>query len=78
MAMTDGLSAGVRVELRLESRVSFADDLAFFGRRVGPRTGPEKRTTADREDYSLRRLLVALFALDRLELPLSVRASGDG
>jgi len=74
MTLRGELRAGVRVELRLQGRDSLADDLAFFGRSVGPRTGPKRRTAAQREDYSLRRLLVALVALKRLELPVSVQA----
>lgn len=63
-----------RLNLRLSSRTALADDLAFLGRTVGPRRGPDARNHAQKEDYCLRRWLIAMAAADRLALPLTVEA----
>jgi hypothetical protein len=61
-----------RVQLRLRSRTTLADDLGLFGRVVGPRRGPDARTHGSKEDYCLRRWLVAMTAVDRLRFPVTV------
>ena len=54
---------------------SFSDDLGSLGACVGPRTGCAKRTQGQKEDYVLRRVLVALHRQGRLNFPFTVRAS---
>ncbi len=61
-----------RVHLRLQSRRTLADDLGLFGRAVGPRRGWDARTQGEKEDYCLRRWLVAMTAVDRLLFPTIV------
>ena len=56
---------------------TFVEDLGETGSWVGPRTGPNKRTQGDKEDYVLRRLLIALRQADRLEFPVELRATHD-
>jgi len=53
------------------------DDLGGIGESVGPRTGPNKRTHGEKEDFVLRRLLVAWKQIKELDLPVAVRASRD-
>ncbi len=59
---------------------TFADDLGALGAWVGPRTGPDRRTQGQKEDYVLRRLLVAWHRTGRLSYPieLTARTEGDG
>ena len=64
-----------RLELRVSSAASFSDDIAGFGRAVPPR-GPNRKVF-HREDYSLRRLLVALQALGRIRFPFVAIASAS-
>ncbi|MCZ0945745.1 MAG: DUF29 domain-containing protein [Gammaproteobacteria bacterium] len=54
---------------------NFTDDLAALGAWVGPRTGSAKRTKEQKEDYVLRRVLVALRRQGELTFPFTVRAS---
>ena len=53
---------------------TLADDLGVLGSWVGPRTGPVKRTNGQKEDYVLRRLLVAWKETRRLSFPVQVLA----
>lgn len=64
--------------LRLTSRETFSDDLAYFGRTVGPRRGKDKRNHRQKENYCLRRWLVAMYAADRLQFPIEVAAVDRG
>ena len=56
---------------------SFADDLGGLGAWVGPRTGLGKRTQGQKEDYVLRRVLVALHRQGELRFPFTVHASSQ-
>jgi len=56
---------------------TLADDLGTIGAWVGPRTGPNKRTQGQKEDYVFRRLLVAWKESGRLSFPVTVRATAD-
>lgn len=56
---------------------TLADDLGTIGAWVGPRTGPNKRTQGQKEDYIFRRLLVAWKESGRLSFPITVRATAD-
>ncbi len=49
---------------------TLADGLGTIGAWVGPRTGPNKRTQGQKEDYIFRRLLVAWKESDRLSYPI--------
>jgi hypothetical protein len=63
-----------RWELTLAGADTLADDLGVIGAWVGPRTGPFARTHEEKEDYVLRRLLVAWKQIGALEFPVTVRA----
>ena len=67
----------LRWQRTLRSRETLADDLGIIGASVGPRTGPNKRSNGDQEDYVLRRLLVAWDICDRLHFPIEIRAAKD-
>ena len=54
---------------------TFSDDLGSLGTWVGPRTGMAKRNQGQREDYVLRRLLVAWRRKGSLNYPFTVCAS---
>ena len=54
---------------------TFSDDLGSLGIWVGPRTGAARRTHGQKEDYVLRRLLIAWKHVGSLRLPLTVQAS---
>jgi Domain of unknown function DUF29 len=66
-----------RWDREIHSAESLADDLGVLGSWVGPRTGPFKRTKGQKEDYVLRRLLVAWKQLGIVEWPFQVRAQDD-
>ena len=65
-----------RWKLTLRSAETFADDLAFVGEKIGPRSGPNKRLPGDKEDWTLRRVLFALVKSGSLALPVDIRAAG--
>lgn len=77
MAVTAKLEAEARWVRELHGPETLADDLGILGAWVGPRTGPDKRTQGQKEDYVLRRLLVAWKETDRLRFPVEVRAETD-
>ncbi len=60
------------------SDVTFPDDLGAIGAWVGPRQGVGKRTQDQKEDYALRRLLVAWRRLGLLPFPFTVEAASTG
>ena len=66
-----------RWDRELLSAESLADDLGVLGSWVGPRTGPFKRTRGQKEDYVLRRLLVAWKEIGCVRWPFQVRAQND-
>lgn len=74
MTLTAELNAQSRWVRTLETADSLADDLDVLGTWVGPRTGPCKRTQGQKEDYLLRRLLVAWKRVGRLRFPVEVTA----
>ena len=51
---------------------SFTDDLGCMGIWVGPRKGPTKGTQGQKENYVLRRVLVALRCQGKLSFPFDV------
>jgi hypothetical protein len=61
-----------RVRLFIRSAESLVEDIAFFGRSVGPRNGTRRRTHGEMEDYCLRRWLAAASASEILEPPVEV------
>jgi len=63
-----------RWELVLAGPDTLGNDLGFVGTWVGPRTGPDKRTHGQKEDYVLRRLLVAWRECGNLNWPVKVSA----
>jgi hypothetical protein len=77
MAVTEQIDAVWRWTLSFSSPQTFADDLGSVGCWVGPRTGPMKRTRGQKEDYILRRVLVALHKEGRLEFPFDVLAEPE-
>jgi hypothetical protein len=58
----------------LHGETTLADDLGTIGESVGPRTGPNRRSAGEKEDYVLRRLLAAWKISGRLRFPVDVRA----
>ncbi len=56
---------------------TLADDLGTAGCFVGPRVGPFPRTQGQKEDYVIRRLLVACKRADGLSWPLRIRAEKE-
>lgn len=74
MSVAISLSRVPRLELTLSSAQSLVDDLGYFGQSVGPRTGSNRRRQEDKEDYCLRRWLVAATAKGLLSFPMSIRA----
>jgi hypothetical protein len=62
----------------LEAPHTLADDLGAVGEWVGPRKGPFKRDHGQKEDYVLRRLLVAWRETGRLRFPVEVQAACEG
>lgn len=67
----------LRYRRTLHSLETFADDLGELGRLVGPRLGPTRRTTGQREDWCLRRLLIAWRLTRRLVFPITIEAEGQ-
>ena len=61
----------------LRSAETLDEDLGVIGVWVGPRRGPDKRTHGQKEDYVLRRLLVAWREKGCLRLPLEIHAEGE-
>lgn len=61
----------------LNAPETLADDLGALGAWVGPRTGPDKRTHGQKEDYVLRRLLVAWKLTGHLRFSIEIRATTD-
>ena len=59
----------------LRSADQFGDDLGVMGTWVGPRSGQDKRDQGQREDYVLRRLLVAWKEASILRFPVEVSAT---
>lgn len=80
MALTGVAEPNVLKRLRIESDVTFSEDLGAFGESVPPRAGEVKRSKQDKEDYCLRRLLIAMHEVGKLPLPMDVfclkRATG--
>ena len=56
---------------------TFSHDLGSVGAWVGPRAGPARRTQDQKEDYVLRRLLIAWRRCGRLRFPFMVHASAQ-
>lgn len=56
-------------------RGTFSDELGSLGVLVGPRKGPSRRTQDQREDYVLRRLLIAWKRRNVVQFPFTVYAS---
>lgn len=77
MAVAAKRLAEFRWQREFRSAETFTDDLGSIGAWVGPRTGPDKRTHGEKEDYVLRRLLVAWKETGKLEFPLDISATTD-
>ena len=65
---------GWRWQIELAGPDTFGEDIGPVGVWVGPRTGPDKRTQGQMEEYILRRLLVAWKSVEGLSFPVAVRA----
>ncbi len=64
----------VRWSRTLQSADSLAEDLGVIGCWVGPRKGPDKRSHGQKEDYVLRRLLVAWKLAGKISFPVTIHA----
>jgi hypothetical protein len=76
-------SGGAPKEIRIHSKETMVDDLAFFGRKVGPRrrtSAHQQRTHKEIENFCLRRLLMAMAHSDKhpLKFPVTVQAPVAG
>ena len=76
MAVTARQAAEPRWHRTFRSADTLADDLGSVGAWVGPRTGPDKRTHDEIEDYVLRYLLAA-WKKTRLSFPFEISATRD-
>ncbi|NJO34519.1 MAG: DUF29 domain-containing protein [Rhodospirillales bacterium] len=70
-------------DIRIHSKETMVDDLAFFGRKVGPRrrtSSSQPRTHKEIENFCLRRLLMAMAQSDKhpLKFPVTVQAPVAG
>lgn len=65
---------GWRWQIELAGPDTFGEDIGPVGVWVGPRTGPDKRTQDQMEEYILRRLLVAWKVSGCLSFPVVVHA----
>lgn len=76
---------GIATDLRSEPRwvrllrgpKTLDEDLGAIGEFVGPRTGANKRTHGEKEDYTLRRLLVALRDTGDICFPVTIAAERE-
>ena len=69
------MSNAARWTREFSAACSFDDDLGALGAWVGPRTGSTRRTQGQKEDYVLRRVLVALRRRGQLSFPFTIHAS---
>lgn len=68
-------------EVRIQSKQTMVDDLAFFGRKVGPRRrmgNVKARTHKEKENFCLRRLLLAWVENGKIETPVTIRTPAEG
>ncbi len=77
MVATARTIRGPRWVHALRSADQFGDDLGVIGTWVGPRTGQDKRDQGQKDDYVLRRLLVAWKEASSLRFPVEVSATFD-
>ena len=63
--------------LTLRGATSLDDDLGMLGTWVGPRTGPDRKTHGQKEDYVARRVLVAWRERGCLKFPVEVHAETE-
>ncbi len=77
MVLAERKTGHVRWAATVRSGATIAEDILHRGEKVGPRTGPEKRTHGEKEDYVLRRILVAWREDGLLRLPLCIEAERD-
>ena len=71
------MSNAARWTTEFSTPSSFSGDLGALGAWVGPRTGNAARTHEQKEDYVLRRVLVALNRQKMLSFPFTVCASNQ-
>jgi hypothetical protein len=72
MAQAEFLQPEVVLCVRIDSRATFSDDLGSFGLTVPPRAGEIARQSHHKEDFCLRRLLIAWKEAGVLSFPLTV------
>ena len=78
MSETASKLGGPRWARTFRSADGLPDDLGNIGAWVGPRTGPfGRRTQGQKEDYVLRRLLVAWKRCGTLKFPVDVHSGND-
>lgn len=63
--------------ITFESSDALSEAFGGFGLWVGPRTGANRRTQADKEAYVARRLVVAMVRSDYQPVPFSLQVSAD-
>ena len=77
MSLPAKIESEGRWHRKLESPDRLAENLGDLGVSVGPRTGPTKRTHGEKEDYVLRRLLIAWKKNEFLRFPVDVQAASE-
>ncbi len=77
MSLAAKIESEGRWRRTLESPDGLAEDLGSLGVSVGPRTGPTRRTHGEKEDYVLRRLLIAWKKKENLRFPVDVQAASE-
>jgi Domain of unknown function DUF29 len=77
MSLVDASASEWRWERLLRRPDTVAEDLGMIGESVGPRTGPNKRSHAEKEDYVLRRLLAAYRLAGGLPFPVTICAERE-
>ena len=77
MTLAEHVETSSRWQRTLHAPETLDDDLGTIGMWLGPRTGPFKRAQGEKEDYALRRLLVAWKQAGALRFPVEASAGKD-
>jgi len=77
MTLAEHVETSSRWQRTLHAPETLDDDLGTIGMWLGPRKGPFKRAQGEKEDYALRRLLVAWKQAGALRFPVELSAPTD-
>jgi hypothetical protein len=62
----------VRYRIEICSRATALASLSAFGRSVGPRIGPNKRSHDQKEDYCVRKMMLGLLSSEAAPIPNAI------